>query len=85
MPKYRSYAFYRKQGYCGREEINLLVRACRSRLSVFVFLVTSYFSFLLFYFISFSMITSGLWFFLEILITVIFPIPPPVHSKGSFI
>ena len=40
----------------------------------FVFsLVTSYFSFLVFYVLSFSMLTFGLWFFLEIPNTMIFP------------
>ena len=55
MPKCRSFAFYREQGYCGREEINLLVHACLSKLSIFSFplLPTSQFSFL-FCFTSFS-------------------------------
>ena len=46
--------------------------------SVFFFfsLLTSYFSFILFYFLSFSTLTFGLWFFLEILITVILNPPP---------
>ena len=44
-------------------------------------LITSYFSFLLFYFLSISMLTFGLWFFLEIPITVIFSNPsiPPLQ------
>ena len=42
-------------------------------LFLFIFLITSYFSFLLFYFFSFSMLTFGPWFFLETPITVIFP------------
>ena len=37
MPKYRSFVIYREQGYCGREEINLLVHVYCSRLSVFVY------------------------------------------------
>ena len=43
------------------------------------------FLFLLFYFLSFTMLTSGLWFFLEIPIIAIFPVLHSVHSKGSFI
>ena len=48
----------------------------------FLSLVTPYFSFLFFYFLSFSMLTSGLWFFLEIHITMIFRIPPSNAQQG---
>ena len=60
-----------------------MVHACRSKLSgslsLSLSLVTSYFllfPFLLFYFLSFSMLTSRLWFFLEIPINVIFLLSP---------
>ena len=48
MPKCRSFSFYIQQGYLGMEEINLLVHACRSKLSIFSFplLPTSQFSIL---------------------------------------
>ena len=84
MPKYRSFAFYRKQGYCGREEINLLVHAGHSKLSIFFFpsfLLLS-FLFILFYFLSFLMLTFGLCFSLEIPITVIFRIPLLSAQQG---
>ena len=54
--------------------------------SLFFFsLLPSYFSFLLFYFLSFSMLTSGLWFFPRNSYYCDFESPFPVHSKGSFI
>ena len=88
MPKYKSFAFYREQGYWGREEINLLVHARRSKLFVFLFLsfLLPVFLFLLFYFLFFSMFTSWLCLSLEIPNTMIFEsLLSSVHSKGSFI
>ena len=84
IPEYRCFAFYREQGYWGREEINLLVHAYHSKFFVFLFLsfLLLSFLFILFYFLSFSMLTSGLCFSLEIPITVIFRIPLLSAQQG---
>ena len=81
------FVFYREQGYWGREEINLLVHAWRSKLSVFFFFFPSRYYFSFSFVLLPFLLNAYFWlsFFLEIPIIVIFRIPFLVHDKGSFI